>query len=55
MGAYLDLAYQWTSNLVGPQSVVPWWAWTAALVMLFWAVLAPGLAAGSEPDRRPGP
>ena len=52
MDAYLDLAYQWTSSLVGPHSVIPWWAWLAGLVMIFWGVLAPGVAAWSEPDRR---
>ncbi|WP_199511656.1 hypothetical protein [Nucisporomicrobium flavum] len=54
MDAYLDVAYQWMSNLIGPQSVIPWWAWVAALGMVFWGLLAPGLAAWKEPDRRPG-
>lgn len=53
MDAYLDLAYQWTSSLVGPQSPVPWWAWAAGLAMIFWGVLGPGLAAWSQPEREP--
>ena len=54
MDAYLDLAYDWTSKLVGPHSVLPWWAWTAGLVMIFWGVLAPGVADWREAERRPG-
>ncbi|OJF10340.1 hypothetical protein [Couchioplanes caeruleus] len=48
MEAYLDPAYEWTSLLVGPEAVVPWWAWVALLVMIFWSLLAPGLAAARK-------
>jgi hypothetical protein len=26
-------------ELLGPDSVVPWWAWAAVLVMIFWGLL----------------
>ncbi|MFI5494616.1 hypothetical protein [Actinoplanes sp. NPDC051859] len=54
MEAYIDPAYEWVSAMVGPQSVVPWWAWVAGIVMILMAVLAPGMAAAGrlEDERR---
>jgi hypothetical protein len=26
-------------ELFGPRSVVPWWAWAAVLIMIFWGLL----------------
>jgi hypothetical protein len=34
-----------TRLLVGPQSVVPWWGWTAWLLCIFGGLLAPGIQA----------
>ncbi|BCJ54448.1 hypothetical protein Asp14428_59230 [Actinoplanes sp. NBRC 14428] len=48
MDAYAETAYEWLAGLIGPQSVVPWWAWAAALVMIFWGLLAPGITAGRD-------
>ena len=54
MEAYIDPAYAWVSALVGPHAVIPWWAWLAALTMIFWGLLAPGVAADrdKEAERR---
>jgi hypothetical protein len=38
----IDQAYAVTSQLFGPDAVVPWWAWLAVLVMIFWGLLVPG-------------
>ncbi|WP_250002429.1 hypothetical protein [Actinoplanes sp. M2I2] len=38
MDQYLETAYDVTSALFGPSSGVPWWAWMAVLVALFWKV-----------------
>jgi hypothetical protein len=35
----LDNAYTVTSNLFGPESGIPWWAWMAVLIAVFWKVL----------------
>jgi hypothetical protein len=41
MDRILDDAYTVTSNLFGPESGIPWWAWTFVLVAVFWKVLVP--------------
>jgi hypothetical protein len=38
MDQYLQTAYDVTSGLFGPESGVPWWAWMAVIVALFWKV-----------------
>jgi hypothetical protein len=38
MNTVTDVAYALTSSLF---AVVPWWAWVAALVMIFWGLLIP--------------
>lgn len=45
MEPYIDPVYAWVSALIGPNAVVPGWAWLAGLVMIFWGLLAPGVAA----------
>ncbi|GAA2507768.1 hypothetical protein [Winogradskya humida] len=40
-----DQAVQLANDLVGPNSVLPWWSWAAWLLMIFAAILGPGLAA----------
>ena len=35
---------------------VPWWGWTALVVMIFWGLLVPRVAEESTPgDDRPAP
>jgi hypothetical protein len=41
MDQYIDTAYKVTSALFGPNSGIPWWAWIAVIVALFWKVLVP--------------
>jgi hypothetical protein len=41
MGAALAVAVELTSELFGPQSPVPWWAWVALLAMIFMGLLLP--------------
>jgi hypothetical protein len=41
MDQALDKAYTVTSNLFGPESGIPWWAWMAVLIAVFWKVLIP--------------
>ncbi|GAA2648823.1 hypothetical protein [Paractinoplanes durhamensis] len=41
MDQILDKAYTVTSNLFGPESGIPWWAWMAVLIAVFWKVLIP--------------
>jgi hypothetical protein len=44
--ALTALAYRLTGDLFGPGSPVPWWAWAAVLVMIFWGLLARGAQDG---------
>lgn len=44
MATITDLASQLPAEIL---AVVPWWAWAALLVMIFWGVLLP------ERDDRP--
>jgi hypothetical protein len=39
MANYVDIAYSVTSQLFGPGSGIPVWAWGAALVMIFFGLL----------------
>ncbi len=41
MDRYFETAYNVTSVLFGPKSVIPWWAWILLIVALFWKVLVP--------------
>jgi hypothetical protein len=41
MAGILDPAYRLSRELIGPDSGVPWWAWTAFLAMIFWGLLVP--------------
>jgi hypothetical protein len=41
MDTVIDEAYTVTTELFGPGSSVPWWAWLALLAMIFWGLLAP--------------
>jgi hypothetical protein len=39
-----DVAYQVVDGVFGPGSGVPWWAWIAPVVLVFWAMLLPVMA-----------
>ena len=39
--AHIEQAYRVASELFGPDAWVPWWAWLALLVMIFWGLLVP--------------
>lgn len=41
MDQVLDKAYTVTSNLFGPESGIPWWAWIFVLLAVFWKMLIP--------------
>ena len=41
MNTGTDVAYALTSALFGRHAMVPWWAWLALLVMIFWGLLIP--------------
>jgi hypothetical protein len=51
MAAYPDLAYSITTQLFGPDSPVPGWAWAAVLAMIFWGLLV----ASREENQQDGP
>ncbi|GAB2612126.1 hypothetical protein Aab01nite_67720 [Paractinoplanes abujensis] len=38
MEQYLDTASTVTKALFGPESGIPWWAWIAVIVAVFWKV-----------------
>lgn len=44
--ALIDLADRLTGGLFDPGSPVPWWAWAALLVMIFWGLLVRGAEDG---------
>jgi hypothetical protein len=41
MDENMDVAYTVASALIGPDAVVPWWAWLAILLLIFGRLLAP--------------
>jgi hypothetical protein len=41
MDQYLNSAYDVTTQLFGPDSGIPWWAWVFVLVAVFFKVLVP--------------
>lgn len=46
----VDTAYDVTSQLFGPDSQIPWWAWGLVLVVPFWKVLLPERKTADERD-----
>jgi hypothetical protein len=38
MEQYLNTAYDVTTQLFGPESGIPWWAWGFVVLALFWKV-----------------
>jgi hypothetical protein len=52
MDQYLDTAYLVTTQLFGPESGIPLWAWALVLLAFFWKVLIPeSKTAGQSNDR----
>jgi len=47
---FVDNAYDVTSQLFGPDSGIPWWAWGLVLVGLFWKVLLPERKTAADRD-----
>ena len=41
MDQFVNGAYDFTSQLLGPGSGIPWWAWVFVLVALMWKFLLP--------------
>jgi cyanate permease len=41
MAQYLDTASAVSDQLFGPESAIPWWAWIAVLIAVFWKLLVP--------------
>ena len=41
MDHYLNTAYDVTTQLFGPESGIPWWAWGFVLLAVFFKVLVP--------------
>jgi hypothetical protein len=50
MDQYIDTAYNVTTQLFGPESGIPWWAWGMVLVALFWKVLLPERKTAADRD-----
>ena len=50
MSTGTDVAYALTSGLFGRNAVVPWWAWLALVVLIFW-----GLLIGDPPPKEMDP
>ncbi|MEU4691068.1 hypothetical protein [Actinoplanes sp. NPDC023714] len=44
MESALDVSYQVVENVFGAGSGVPWWAWVAPMVLIFWKMLMPMVA-----------
>ncbi len=50
MDQYINTAYTVSQALFGPDSGIPWWAWIALIVALFWKVLVPEPKTTAERD-----
>jgi hypothetical protein len=50
MDQFVDTAYNVTSQLFGPDSGIPWWAWGLVLVGLMWKMLLPERKTVEERD-----
>jgi hypothetical protein len=46
----VNTTYDVTTQLFGPESGIPWWAWGLVLVALFWKVLLPERKTASDRD-----
>jgi len=50
MDQFVTTAYDVTSQLFGPDSGIPWWAWGLVLVALFWKMLLPERKTAADRD-----
>ncbi|HEY0535391.1 MAG TPA: hypothetical protein VGD29_27705 [Actinoplanes sp.] len=50
MDQFVNTAYDVSSQLFGPDSGIPWWAWGLVLVGLFWKVLLPERKTADDRD-----
>jgi hypothetical protein len=50
MDQYINSAVDVTSQLFGPDSGVPWWAWLFVLVAVFWKVMIPERQTAADRD-----
>jgi len=48
MDQYFNTAYDVTTQLFGPESGIPWWAWAFVLVAVFFKVLVPQTSTARE-------
>ncbi|MEV6845006.1 hypothetical protein [Actinoplanes sp. NPDC051411] len=46
----VDTAYDVTTQLFGPDSGIPWWAWGLVVLILFWKVLLPERKTAADRD-----
>lgn len=55
MDTAVEVSYDVVGMLIGPDSLVPWWAWLAPLAMVFLKLLSPVLIPEvAEADRVSG-
>jgi hypothetical protein len=50
MNQFVDSAYTVTSQLFGPDSGIPWWAWGLVAVVLMWKILLPERRTAEDRD-----
>jgi len=50
MNQFVDRAYDVTSQLFGPDSEIPWWAWLLVVVALLWRLLIPERQTAQDRD-----
>ena len=50
MNQFVNGAYDVTSQLFGPDSGIPWWAWVLVLVGLMWKFLVPERRTAKDRD-----
>lgn len=50
MDQFVNTAYDVTSQLFGPESSIPWWAWALVLVAIMWKMLLPERKTAEERD-----
>jgi hypothetical protein len=48
MDQYMNTAYDVTTQLFGPESGIPWWAWVFVVLAVFFKVLVPQTSTGRE-------
>ena len=54
MDQFVDTAYNVTTQLFGPASGIPWWAWALVVGALMWKVLLPERRTAQDRGRHRG-